>query len=98
MKLDVLPAGGMFTPEQTVRPRRLAAAPDHAGARSSALAGVGPILRYVRTSILETLGKDYLVTARAEGPGAARQIVVRHAFPNALLPLITVVGLHDRRR
>jgi peptide/nickel transport system permease protein len=56
------------------------------------LAGVGPILRYVRTSILETLGKDYLVTARSKGlPVTAT--VVRHAFPNALLPFITYVGI-----
>ena len=60
------------------------------------LAGVGPILRYVRTSILETLGKDYLVTARAKGlPWVA--VVLRHAFPNALLPLITFVGLEIGR-
>ena len=56
------------------------------------LAGVGPILRYVRTSILETLGQDYLVTARAKGLDRAASIV-RHAFPNALLPLITLIGI-----
>jgi ABC-type dipeptide/oligopeptide/nickel transport system permease component len=56
------------------------------------LGAVGPIIRYVRTSILETLGKEYLVTARSKG--LARGSVIRlHAFPNALLPLITVVGL-----
>ena len=53
---------------------------------------MGPIIRYVRTSILETLGKEYLVTARSKGlPRGA--VIRRHAFPNALLPLITVIGL-----
>jgi peptide/nickel transport system permease protein len=56
------------------------------------LAGVGPVIRYVRTSILETMGREYLVTARAKG--LPRDAVIRkHAFPNALLPLITFVGL-----
>jgi peptide/nickel transport system permease protein len=60
------------------------------------LAGVGPILRYVRTSIVETLGKDYLVTARAKGLPRTR-VILSHAFPNALLPLITYVGLEVGR-
>jgi peptide/nickel transport system permease protein len=92
VKLAILPAGGMFTPGKPPNPvdwlRHLIMP-----ATILALAGVGPILRYVRTSILETLGKDYLVTARAKGLGYT-QIVVRHAFPNGLLPLITLVGIH----
>jgi peptide/nickel transport system permease protein len=56
------------------------------------LAGAGPIIRYVRTSILETLGKEYLVTARSKGL-ARGPVVRRHAFPNALLPFITYLGL-----
>ena len=38
------------------------------------LAGVGPIIRYVRTSIIETLGKEYLVTARSKGLPRGRVI------------------------
>ncbi len=92
VKLAILPAGGMFTPG---KPPNLVDWLRHLimPATILALAGVGPILRYVRTSILETLGKDYLVTARAKGLGYT-QIVVRHAFPNGLLPLITLVGIH----
>jgi ABC-type dipeptide/oligopeptide/nickel transport system permease component len=92
VKLSLLPSGGMFTPGKPFNPidwiRHLIMP-----ATILALAGVGPILRYVRTSILETLGKDYLVTARAKGLGRT-QVVVRHAFPNGLLPLITLVGIH----
>jgi peptide/nickel transport system permease protein len=51
-----------------------------------------PLLRYTRASMVEALRADYMVTARAKGlPG--RTIVLRHAFRNALLPIITVIGL-----
>ncbi len=56
---------------------------------SLALAAV--ITRMLRASLLETLEADYVRTARAKG--AAEKRVRRHAFKNALLPLITVVFL-----
>jgi peptide/nickel transport system permease protein len=50
------------------------------------------IVRMTRSSMLETLGQDYVRTARAKG--LARQVVVnKHAFRNALLPVVTVIGL-----
>ncbi len=92
IKLGVLPSSGMFTPSSksfdAIDWLRHLILP----ALVLGLAGVGPILRYVRTSILETLGREYLVTARAKGL-TVTQTVVRHAFPNALLPVITYVGL-----
>lgn len=92
VQLRVLPPGGMFDPlARQVDPfdvlRHLLLPGIILG-----LAGVGPILRYVRAAILETLSRDYLVTARAKGLGRTR-VILRHAFPNALLPLITVLGL-----
>jgi peptide/nickel transport system permease protein len=51
-----------------------------------------PLLRYTRASMLEALDADYMVTARAKGL-PARTVILRHAFRNALLPIITVVGL-----
>ena len=91
VRLNVLPSGGMFSPGKPFDPidwiRHLILPVLVLG-----LAGVGPVLRYVRTSIVETLGRDYLVTARAKGLPRTK-IIVRHAFPNALLPLITVIGL-----
>lgn len=49
--------------------------------------------RYMRGSMLEVLGADYLRTARAKGV-AEKQVVRRHAVRNALIPLVTVVGLN----
>ena len=46
----------------------------------------------VRSSMLETLGEDYILTARAKGL-KNRMIVWRHAFRNAMLPLVTLIAL-----
>ncbi len=55
--------------------------------------GLAAILtRMVRTAMLEELGQDYIRTARAKGL-TERQVVYRHALRNALLPVLTVVGL-----
>jgi peptide/nickel transport system permease protein len=48
--------------------------------------------RYVRSSVLETLGQDYVRTARAKGL-KSYYVVLRHALPNAALPFITIIGL-----
>lgn len=48
--------------------------------------------RMVRSSLLEVLGEDYVRTARAKGV-AERQVVWRHALRNALLPVVTLLGL-----
>lgn len=54
--------------------------------------GLAGISRYVRSQMLEQLSQDYVRTARAKGlgPGA---VLYRHALRNALLPLITILGL-----
>lgn len=51
-----------------------------------------PLLRYTRASMIEALNADYMVTARAKGL-RPRTVIMRHAFRNALLPIITVIGL-----
>lgn len=52
-----------------------------------------PILtRLTRSTMLEVLGQDYVRTARSKGL-AGRVVIVRHALRNALLPVVTVVGL-----
>ena len=48
--------------------------------------------RYVRSSLLEALSQDYVRTARAKGMGQ-RRVVYVHALRNAMMPLITLVGL-----
>lgn len=52
----------------------------------------GKMVRYVRSSMLDVLGQDYLRTARAKG---LHEITVtgKHALKNALIPIITVIGL-----
>jgi peptide/nickel transport system permease protein len=50
------------------------------------------LARLTRSMMLETLGDDYVRTARAKGLGE-QAVVVRHAFRNALIPLLTVIGL-----
>ncbi len=48
--------------------------------------------RLIRSAVLEVLRQDYVVTARSKGL-SERTVLVRHAFRNALIPIVTVVGL-----
>lgn len=50
------------------------------------------IARISRASVIEALGQDHVRTARAKGV-APRRVVLRHALRNAMLPIVTVVGL-----
>ncbi len=50
------------------------------------------IARMARSAMLEVLGQDYIRTARAKGL-KQRVVILRHALRNALLPIVTVVGL-----
>lgn len=50
------------------------------------------LTRMVRTAMLEEMGQDYMRTARAKGLSEGA-VVCRHALPNALVPIVTVVGL-----
>ncbi len=59
--------------------------------------GLAAILtRMVRTAVIEELGQDYIRTARAKGLSEAA-VLYRHALRNALLPVLTVVGLQFGR-
>lgn len=57
------------------------------GVVSSAL-----ILRFTRASMLDVLGDDFIRTARAKGLGE-RRVVMKHALKNALIPILTIIGL-----
>lgn len=46
----------------------------------------------VRSAMLETLGEDYILTARAKGV-SRRRLIRAHALPNALLPIVTLVAM-----
>ncbi|MDR7448236.1 MAG: ABC transporter permease [Armatimonadota bacterium] len=81
VRLRWLPAGGYGGPAHLILPSLTLAA------FSTAI-----IARMTRGSLLETLGMDFVRTARAKGL-PPRQVVTRHALRNALIPVITVVGL-----
>jgi len=81
IKLGWLPVSGSGTFAHLVLP---------ALTMGSALAAI--LTRMVRTSMLEELGHDYVRTARAKGL-PERTVVYRHALRNAMLPIITVLGL-----
>ncbi|HEX9532082.1 MAG TPA: ABC transporter permease [bacterium] len=49
------------------------------------------LMRYVRSALLEVLGQEYVRTAHGKGLRRAA-VMVRHALPNALIPVITVIG------
>ena len=59
---------------------------------SLGLVSIGGWSSYIRTSMLETLGQDFIRTAHAKGL-AERSVLFGHAFRNAFLPLVTLVGL-----
>jgi peptide/nickel transport system permease protein len=50
------------------------------------------IIRFTRTSMLDVLHEEYVRTARAKGLGPA-SVILKHAFRNALIPVLTVIGL-----
>jgi len=54
--------------------------------------GIAGVTRFVRGSMLEVLQQDYIVAARAKGAAEGR-VLARHALRNALLPVVTIVGL-----
>jgi peptide/nickel transport system permease protein/oligopeptide transport system permease protein len=79
--LHLLPAAGADDPASILMP-----------AVTLALFSLGLIARMTRSSMLEVLGHDYVRTARAKG-APFRSVVFRHALRNALLPIMTVIGL-----
>ena len=81
IKLGLLPVSGSGTLAHLVLP---------AITMGGALAAI--LTRMVRTSMLEELSQDYIRTARAKGL-PERTVVYRHALRNAMIPVITVLGL-----
>ena len=80
VNLKWFPSGGWGEPRQWVMPTFV-----------YAIGVVGSLARYTRSSMVEALQAEYIRTARAKGL-RDRVIVLRHAFKNASLPLLTVLG------
>lgn len=79
--LRIFPSCGWGTPSQMVLPSiTLATFP------------LAMITRMTRSSMLEVIRQDYVRTARAKGLSAG-SVIVRHALQNALIPVVTVIGL-----
>jgi peptide/nickel transport system permease protein len=91
LRLGWLPASGMYAPYGGGDLRDLLA---HLAlpAVTLAAASVTIIARLTRATMLETLGQDYVRTARAKGV-VERGVVLRHALKNAMIPIITVIGV-----
>jgi len=81
VKFDLFPTTGRGGLENLVLPAVTL------GAGAAAI-----IARVTRSSMLEVLGMDYIRTAHAKGL-SERAVVLRHAVKNALIPVITVIGL-----
>ncbi len=58
----------------------------------SAFGGLAGMSRYMRSNMLEVIRQDYVTTARAKGLDE-RTVIFKHALRNALLPVITILGL-----
>jgi ABC-type dipeptide/oligopeptide/nickel transport system permease component len=81
VQLGLLPLTGMDTPAHFILP-----------AITLGLPSAAVISRVMRSSLLEVLGQDYVRTARAKGL-AETLVIRRHALRNALIPVVTVIGL-----
>jgi peptide/nickel transport system permease protein len=95
VKLGVLPAGGM------ANPRPGTSWPDALGQQirfallpvaTLVLLQLGGYTRFMRGAMIEALRQDYVRTARAKGASEPR-VLWRHAFVNALAPVLTILGL-----
>lgn len=81
VKLGWFPIGGYGTLAHLVLP-----------AVTLGILGSGWYSRMMRSSMIEVLRADYIRTARAKGLGRGR-VVLRHALPNAILPVIAMIGI-----
>ncbi len=79
--LGWFPMSGYGTPAHVVLP-----------ALTLGLLGAGWYARMVRSAMIDVLNQDYVRTARAKGLSGAR-VILRHALPNALLPIVAMIGI-----
>lgn len=85
----IFPPGGFvpFTEDPGENLRRLVLP-----AITLATASLAVNLRQVRSSLLDVFGQEYIRTARAKGLGE-RMVIIRHSLKNALIPVVTIVGI-----
>lgn len=81
VELGWLPPTGFYGPKYWILPAITVGLPAAAG-----------IVRMTRSTMLEVISQDYIRTARAKGQHE-RKIITKHALPNAMIPVATVVGI-----
>jgi len=81
VKLHLLPAGGIGTFSHIILP-----------SFTLAIFSTAFIARMTRSSMMEVLGQDYIITARSKGL-LEKIVILKHALRNAFIPIITVIGL-----
>src|SRR5690606_19833434 len=89
--LNWFPTSGLYTPGE---PFSITDRLHHMALPLLALSinGFGGLMRFTRSSLMEVLNEDYVVTGRAKGL-ANSVVIARHALRNALLPVVTILGL-----
>lgn len=85
VQLHILPAGGWGGISHLILP-----------AITTAMYGLSLLSRLIRSTLLEIINKDYMITARAKGL-SERVVMSTHALRNALIPAVTVAGLEFAR-
>lgn len=80
VKLQLLPPSGIGGIQYYILP-----------AISVGLYGTATFARQIRSSMLDVIGSDYVTTARSKGL-TEREVIYKHALPNALIPTITIIG------
>lgn len=95
VELRILPTGGMFTIGQgfslTDRAKHLVLP-----ALTLVVLNLAELTRYTRSAMINVLGEDYIRTARAKGL-AGNVVIRRHALRNALIPVVTILGVYVPR-
>lgn len=81
LKLHILPSNGIDSWRSYILP-----------IITLVVSGAAGLLRMTRSAMLETVRQDYIRTARAKG-ASERDVVVKHALKNALLPVVTSLGM-----
>ncbi len=81
LTLGWFPMSGFGTPSHVVLP-----------AVTLGVLGAGWYARMVRSAMIDVLNQDYVRTARAKGI-SERKVILRHALPNALLPILAMIGI-----
>ena len=82
LKLDLLPATGADSWKNFIMP-----------AVTLAAASMATLIRMTRSTMLEVIRQDYIRTAKSKG-ATERSIIFRHSLRNALLPIVTLIGLN----